>query len=117
MAQSIGRAARLNGILEVAALNGGLDRHSHRRASAIEGSEKDTTMDKRLQKRHKRQVARAKDRIRISEPDVRTPEEIKAAHDASRPAVARVSGTSPAYAGPAMGKHSRAAGSTTKADG
>jgi hypothetical protein len=43
-------------------------------------------MNKRLEKRHKRQVARAKERVRISEPDVRTPEQIKAAREASRPA-------------------------------
>jgi hypothetical protein len=42
-------------------------------------------MDKRLEKRHKRQVARAKSRIKLSEPDVRTPEQIKAAREASRP--------------------------------
>ena len=42
-------------------------------------------MDKRLQKRHKRQVARAKEHVKISEPDVRTPEQIKAAREASRP--------------------------------
>jgi hypothetical protein len=42
-------------------------------------------MDKRLQKRHKRQVARAKENIKVSEPDLRTPEQIKAAREASRP--------------------------------
>ena len=41
-------------------------------------------MDKRLAKRHKRQVARAKEKIKTSEPDLRTPEEIKAAREASR---------------------------------
>ena len=41
-------------------------------------------MDKRLAKRHKRQVSRAKERIKLSEPDLRTPEQIKAARDASR---------------------------------
>lgn len=41
-------------------------------------------MDKRLAKRHKRQVSRAKERVSISEPDVRTPEQIKAAREASR---------------------------------
>ncbi len=46
-------------------------------------------MDKRLQKRHKRQVARAKERVRQSEPDLRTPEQIKAAREASRPVKAR----------------------------
>jgi hypothetical protein len=41
-------------------------------------------MDKRLLKRHKRQVARAKDRVKLSEPDLRTPEQIRAAREASR---------------------------------
>jgi hypothetical protein len=42
-------------------------------------------MDKRLAKRHKRQVARAKMNVKTSEPDVRTPEQIKADREASRP--------------------------------
>jgi len=42
-------------------------------------------MDKRLAKRHKRQVARAREHLRLSEPDVRTPEQIAAARLASRP--------------------------------
>jgi hypothetical protein len=46
-------------------------------------------MDKRLAKRHKRQVARAKERVKLSEPDVRTPEQIAAAKEASRPDVNR----------------------------
>ena len=41
-------------------------------------------MNKRLVKRHKRQVARAKERVRLSEPDVRTPEQLAAAREASR---------------------------------
>jgi hypothetical protein len=41
-------------------------------------------MDKRLAKRHKRQVARERERVKLSEPDLRTPEQIKAARDASR---------------------------------
>ena len=40
-------------------------------------------MDKRLQKRHKRQVERAKSRVKVSEPDLRTPEEIQAARERS----------------------------------
>jgi len=44
-------------------------------------------MDKRLAKRHKRQVSRAKEHVKLSEPDLRTPEQIKAAREASRPAV------------------------------
>ncbi len=42
-------------------------------------------MDKRIAKRHKRQVSRAKAKVRLSEPDIRTPEQIKAAREASRP--------------------------------
>ena len=43
-------------------------------------------MDKRLAKLHRRKVDRAKQRVRLSEPDLRTPEQIKAARAASRPA-------------------------------
>lgn len=50
-------------------------------------------MDKRLAKRHKRQVSRAKERVSLSEPDVRTPEQLRAARDASRPAGRRRNGT------------------------
>jgi hypothetical protein len=39
---------------------------------------------KRLLKRHKRKVSRAKEHVKLSEPDLRTPEQIKAARDASR---------------------------------
>jgi hypothetical protein len=41
-------------------------------------------MDKRIEKRHKRQVARAKKKVKLSEPDVRTHEQIEAAREASR---------------------------------
>jgi hypothetical protein len=41
-------------------------------------------MDKRLAKRHKRQVSRARKMVKLSEPDVRTPEQIEAARLASR---------------------------------
>ena len=41
-------------------------------------------MNKRLVKRHKRQVARAKQRVKLSEPDVRTPEQLAAARETSR---------------------------------
>jgi hypothetical protein len=46
-------------------------------------------MDKRLAKRHKRQVSRAKERVRLSEPDLRTPEQVRAAREASRPGSGR----------------------------
>lgn len=41
-------------------------------------------MDKRLAKVHKRKVARARERVKLSEPDLRTEEQIKAAREASR---------------------------------
>jgi len=47
------------------------------------------SIDARLAKRHKRQVSREKARVRLSEPDVRTPEQIKAARDASRESLTR----------------------------
>jgi hypothetical protein len=46
-------------------------------------------MDKRLAKRHKRQVARAKAHTKTSQPDVRTHGQIEAARDASRPDAGR----------------------------
>jgi hypothetical protein len=41
-------------------------------------------MNKRLVKRHKRQVARANERVKVSEPDVRTTEQLVAAREGSR---------------------------------
>jgi hypothetical protein len=41
---------------------------------------------KRLLKRHNRHAADADARVKLSEPDVRTPEQIQAAREASRPA-------------------------------
>ncbi len=59
-------------------------------------------MDKRLAKRHQRQVDRAKERVNLSEPDLRTPEQIKAAREASRPSGGRgigavTSGPAPSF--------------------
>jgi hypothetical protein len=75
-------------------------------------------MDKRLAKRHKRQVARAKEKIHISEPDLRTHEQIEAAREASRPDTSR--GTKPIVA--ASGRSFRnsfatTTGSAAKTDG
>jgi hypothetical protein len=41
-------------------------------------------MNKRLEKRHKRQVARAKEHVKLSAPDLRTPEQLAAARETSR---------------------------------
>ena len=59
-------------------------------------------MDKRLLKRHQRQVLRAKARVRLSEPDVRTPDQIKAAREASRSADDRRKGPNMRHSAPAF---------------
>jgi hypothetical protein len=56
-------------------------------------------MDKRLMKRHKRHVQRKAERVRTSEPDIRTPDQLRAAREASRPLGIR-GNTAPAYASP-----------------
>ena len=75
-------------------------------------------MDKRLAKRHKRQVARAKEHVKLSEPDLRTPEQIKAAREASRPDLDRSSESNVRGAMPAVrGNQNRGTGSAAKTDG
>lgn len=59
------------------------------------------TMNKRLEKRHKRQVARSKDRCKRSEPDLRTPDQLTAAREASRAVTGRRTDRRPPYAMPA----------------
>jgi hypothetical protein len=73
-------------------------------------------MDKRLQKRHKRQVARAKERVRVSEPDLRTPEQIKAAREASRPTDTRNAGRSVPNTASFRNRQAPATGSAAKTD-
>ena len=75
-------------------------------------------MNKRLQKRHKRHVSRARDRVRLSEPDVRTPEQIRAARKASRPAGGWRNDPNAKYSTPSIRNRSgSAAHSPAKADG
>jgi hypothetical protein len=62
-------------------------------------------MDKRLQKRHKRQVARAKAHVKLSEPDLRTPEQIAAAREASRPAAGAHNGLPANYGSAQTGRN------------
>jgi hypothetical protein len=57
-------------------------------------------MNKRLLKRHKRQVARSKEAVKLSEPDVRTPEQLAAAREASRAVTGRRTGARLPYSGP-----------------
>jgi len=74
-------------------------------------------MDKRLQKRHKRQVLRAKQRVRVSEPDLRTPEQVIAAREASRSPAVRRNDPHALYSAPPTQKHADpAAVSPPKAD-
>ena len=68
-------------------------------------------MDKRLAKRHKRQVARAKEKVNVSEPDVRTPEQIEAAREASRASINKGS-AAPKAAAPGQGFRNASATST-----
>lgn len=59
-------------------------------------------MDKRLLKRHKRQVSRARERVKLSEPDVRTSEQLTAAREASRGIASRHSVPHAHYASPSI---------------
>jgi hypothetical protein len=75
-------------------------------------------MDKRLAKNHQRKVARAKERIKISEPDVRTQEEIEAAREASRPEISRGANMKVgASSRPMRSNPANATGSAAKTDG
>jgi len=73
-------------------------------------------MNKRLLKRHKRQVARAKGRIRLSEPDLRTPDQIRAAREASRATDGRGTGSNARSPGPSFRGRMSASGSGVKTD-
>jgi len=59
----------------------------------------------RLLKRHKRQVARAKLRVKLSEPDVRTAEQLKAAREVSQPAGGWRNSPNAHYAKPSTRNH------------
>ena len=74
-------------------------------------------MNKRLLKRHKRQVSRAKERVKLSEPDVRTPEQISAAREASRPSGGWRNGAQAHRSSPSTQSHGGHSGtSPAKAD-
>ena len=78
---------------------------------------KDIPMNKRLLKRHKRQVSRAKEKLRVSEPDLRTPEQVRAAREASRPAGSRRNGPEAFYSMPPIRNQAGpVAGDPAKAD-
>ena len=67
-------------------------------------------MNKILMKRHKRQVARAKKAVKLSEPDVRTPEQLAAAREASRAVTARRAAPRLPYSSPSPSRVSAGAG-------
>ena len=74
-------------------------------------------MDKRLAKRHKRQVMRAKKHSKLSEPESRTPKEIRAAREASRPPGIRRNDPTPVYASRSQRSQSGAvSGNMSKAE-
>jgi hypothetical protein len=74
-------------------------------------------MNKRLEKRHARQVARAKMHVKVSEPDVRTPEEIETARERSHAIRSRSATPEMPYApAPALGHEDAAAEETPKAE-
>jgi hypothetical protein len=60
-------------------------------------------MNKRILKRHKRQVLRARERVRLSEPDLRTQEQLTAAREVSRSVASRHSLPHAHYASPSIG--------------
>jgi hypothetical protein len=75
-------------------------------------------MDKRLAKRHKRQVSRERERVKLSEPDLRTPEQIKAAREASRATRGGGTDSSVRNSMPAFrNTHVQGTGSAAKTDG
>jgi hypothetical protein len=75
-------------------------------------------MDKRLAKRHKRQVSRERQRVKLSEPDLRTPEQIKAAREASRATRGGSSDNNVRNSMPAFrSTHVQGTGSAAKTDG
>ena len=75
-----------------------------------------TRMNKRLLKRHKRQVSRAKERVKLSEPDLRTPEQLTAAREASRAVASRRTDPRAPYSTPSPNHAGPAASSAAKAD-
>ena len=88
--------------------------HGGGNVPCLSGSSQRNSMDKRLQKRHKRQVLRARAQVKLSEPDVRTPEQQKSDREASRPA----EGSGSAGSAPALRSRSvPTVGTNKKADG
>jgi hypothetical protein len=73
-------------------------------------------MNKRLLKRHKRQVSRAKERGKLSEPDLRTPEQLAAARETSRAVAGPRTDHRPPYSTPSPKRATAAATGAAKED-
>ena len=73
-------------------------------------------MNKRLLNRHKRQVSRAKERGKLSEPDLRTPEQLTAAREASRAVAGRRTDRRPHYSTPSSNRAGPAASGAVNAE-
>ncbi len=73
-------------------------------------------MNNKLLKRHKRQVSRARERVRLSEPDLRTPEELAAAREGSRAVTGRQANPRPLYSTTSANRAGPAAGGAEKSD-
>ncbi len=73
-------------------------------------------MDKRLLKRHKRQVERARSRVKLSEPDLRTPEQIQAARELSGAADVRNPALGAQKSAPFRGGHAPVKQGASKTD-
>jgi hypothetical protein len=72
-------------------------------------------MNKRLAKRQKRKVARAQEKTKISQPDVRTEEAIQAAREASRTSEGRrINGAAPNAVTSFRGSKTQGTGSSAK---
>jgi hypothetical protein len=73
-------------------------------------------MNKRLLKRHRRHVSRARERVRLSEPDLRTPKQVTAAREASRALVSRRTDQRALYSTPSPSRAGAAATGAVIAD-
>lgn len=74
-------------------------------------------MDKRLDKRHKRQVKRAKKQAQSTEPELRTLEQVKATREASQSPSTRRNDPTPLYAaGPEHSQAGPLSSATSKAE-
>jgi len=74
-------------------------------------------MDKRANKRHKRAVLRARQKVILSTPDLRTPEQILAAREASRPGTTwGTTSNEPRAKGSSRGNRPSTAGGGAKTD-